>query len=94
MPSTAIPHCSGSSTDHIEIVNDHEVLWHLTKPEAELFWIISQMSAGGLEIQSADHFAELAGGDPNFRPAYRGRSNSRHGPLPVSEPFTGAEHPV
>ncbi len=69
-----------SSTDHIEIVNDHEVLWHLTKPEAELFWIISQMSAGGLEIQSKDHFDELAGGDPNFRPSFDGEAIAGTGP--------------
>ncbi len=69
-----------SSTDRIEIVNDHEVLWHLTKPEAELFWIISQMSAGGLEIQSKDHFDELAGGDPNFRPSYEGEAIAGTGP--------------
>ena len=69
-----------SSTDHIEIVNDHEILWHLTKPEAELFWIISQMSAGGLEIQSKDHFDELAGGDPNFRPSFDGEAIAGTGP--------------
>ena len=63
-----------SATDHIEIINDHEVLWHLTSPEAELFWIISQMSAGGMEIQSKDHFDSLAGGDPAFRPEFEGEA--------------------
>lgn len=63
-----------AATDHIEIVNDYEVLWHLTSPEAELFWIISQMSAGGMEIQSADHFAELSGGDPEFIPEFNGEA--------------------
>ena len=69
-----------SSTDHIEIINDYEILWHLTSPEAELFWIISQMSAGGLEIQSKDHFDEMAGGDPNFRPSYEGEAIAGTGP--------------
>jgi ABC-type transport system substrate-binding protein len=63
-----------SATDHIEIVNDYEVLWHLTSPEAELFWIISQMSAGGMEIQSKDHFDALASGDPEFRPSFEGEA--------------------
>ena len=69
-----------SATDHIEIINDHEVLWHLTSPEAELFWIISQMSAGGMEIQSKDHFDSLAGGDPQFRPDFGGEAIAGTGP--------------
>lgn len=69
-----------SATDHIEIINDHEVLWHLTSPEAELFWIISQMSAGGMEIQSKDHFDSLAGGDAEFRPSFEGEAIAGTGP--------------
>ncbi len=69
-----------SATDHIEIINEHEVLWHLTSPEAELFWIISQMSAGGMEIQSKDHFDALSGGDPDFRPSFEGEAIAGTGP--------------
>lgn len=78
-----------AATDRLEIVNDYELVWHLTSPEAELFWIISQISAGGMEIQSKDHFDALSGGDATWRPAFDGEHVAGTAPYQFAERAQG-----
>jgi peptide/nickel transport system substrate-binding protein len=44
--------------EKVEVVNDHEVVFHLKTPEAEFLTNISEM-VGGMEIQSKAHFDKV-----------------------------------